>query len=94
MRVKFTDTAKHLHTRTLLLRVVRLLGDRQVVVRPRLHALALIQPEHLLLVVLLEVVDDEVVAIRNVLLLAAEGQGVLQREAARLDDTSAIFGVF
>ena len=76
--VKLTDAAKDLHARPQLLRVAGHFRDGQIVVRPRFHALALVKTEHLLLVVFLEVVNDEVMTVRDVLLLAAQGESVLQ----------------
>ena len=76
--VKLTDASKDLHARPQLLRVAGHFRDGKIVVRPRFHALALVKTEHLLLVVFLEVVHDEVMAVRDVLLLAAQGESVLQ----------------
>ena len=71
--VELADGGEDLQAGPLPLRVFGLPADVQVVARPRLHVLALVQAEHLLLVAFLEVINDEVAAVRDVLLLATQG---------------------
>lgn len=59
----------------------------------QLHAVALVEPEHLLLVVLFEVIDDEVSAVWNVLLFAAKSQSVVHYKPGLLYSLSTLLGL-